>query len=116
MRHKKKGRKLHREKDQRKALLKSLAENLILKKKIKTTQAKAKELKPFLEKKITKAKKGDLAAHKYLRSFFSNDASKKLIKEIAPALKERKGGYLKIINVPERKRDSAPMAIIEIIK
>lgn len=116
MQHLKKGRKLKRERDQRKALLKSLAENLILRGKIKTTEAKAKELKVFIEKKITKAKKGDLAAHRYLRRFFSQKACQKLLKEIAPALKERKGGYTRILKLNERRGDNAKMAIIEIIK
>ncbi len=116
MRHKKQGRKLHRKRDQRKALLKALGESLILNGKIKTTEAKAKELKVFIEKKITKAKKEDLSSFRYLRKYFSEKATKKLIKDIVPTLKERRGGYTRIIKIGERLKDSAPMAIIEIIK
>lgn len=116
MRHKKSGRKFHRKKDQRKSLIKSLSESLILKGKIKTTEAKAKELKPIIEKRITKAKKDDLATHRTLRKYLSVEASKKLIKEIAPAFRERKGGYTKITKTGQRTKDSAKMAIIEIIK
>lgn len=115
MRHLKKGRKLKRERNKRKALLKSLAENLVLKGKIKTTEAKAKELRPFIEKKITKAKKGDLSAYRYLRKFFSQKVCQKLIKEIVPLLKEKESGYTRIIKARPRKGDGAKMAIIEII-
>jgi large subunit ribosomal protein L17 len=116
MRHKKKGRKLHRKKDQRKLLMKSLAENLVLKGKIKTTKAKAKELKSFIEKKITKAKEGNLAAYKYLRKYFSVEVSRKIVKEVSPRFKERKGGYTRITKLGERTKDSAEMVIIEIVK
>jgi len=116
MKHQKKGRKLKRERDQRKALIKNLAENLILKERIKTTEAKAKELKKFIEKKITKAKKQDLASYRHLRRFFSEKACQKLVKEIAPLLKERSGGYTRIVKLGERRGDNAKMALIEIIK
>ena len=65
-----KGRKFNRERDQRRALLKTLAVSLLLKEKIKTTEAKAKELSPFVQKKITRAKKGDLAARRILVTLF----------------------------------------------
>ncbi|MDD5569300.1 MAG: 50S ribosomal protein L17 [Candidatus Pacebacteria bacterium] len=110
-----KGRKLHRERDQRKALLKTMSTSLILKGKIKTTQAKAKELSKFIEKKITKAKKGDLAARRYLAQFFSAQAVKKLVGEIAPKYIERKGGYTRVIKAGQRKSDSSQMAIIELV-
>ncbi len=116
MRHRKKGRKLHRKKDQRKALLKSLGEALILKEEIITTEARAKELKRFIEKKITMAKKGTLAAYRNLRRFFSQAACHKLVKEIVPLVKERKGGYTRITKIAPRKRDGAEMAKIEIVK
>ena len=116
MKKQKKGRKLSRKKDQRKALLKSLATALILKEKIKTTEAKAKEFSGLVEKFITKAKKGDLASIKLLNSFLSEKIVKKLITEIAPRYKERKGGYTRIIKLVPRKSDGAKMAIIELIK
>lgn len=116
MRHQKKGKKFHRKKDQRKTLFKILGENLILKEKIITTEAKAKELKRFIEKKITKSLKGDLSSYRYLRKYFSEKATKKLIKELAPLLKERKGGYTRITKIKKRKSDSSKIAMIEIIK
>ena len=97
MRKRKKGRKLSRKRDQRKALLRSLVQNLILKEKIKTTEAKAKELVPFAEKQITKAKTGNLAVRRQLARYFSQKIIKKLVEEIAPRYQERKGGYTRII-------------------
>ncbi len=114
---KKKGRKFSRKTDQRKALLRSLSEALFLKEKIKTTEAKAKETAIMCEKMLTKAKKGDLSASRYLFSYFNNkDLVKKIIKEIAPRYKNRNGGYTRIIKVEPRKSDSAKMAIIELLK
>jgi large subunit ribosomal protein L17 len=116
MRKRKKGRKFHRKKDQRKALLKSLAEALVLKERIETTQAKAKELSRFVEKLITKAKKGDLAARREIARFLSKEATKTLVDKIAPRYKERQGGYTRILKLGPRKGDSAKMAIIEFVK
>ena len=116
MKKQKKGRKLSREKDQRKALLKSLLTALILKEKIKTTKAKAKEFSGSIEKFITKAKKGDLASIRSLNSFLSERIVKKLITNIAPRYKERNGGYIRVINLSSRKSDGARMAIIELVK
>jgi large subunit ribosomal protein L17 len=117
MRKRKKGRKLSRERDQRKALLRSLARSLILKERIKTTHAKAKELQPFIEKMVTKAKKGGLPVLRALSRNFNNEVkiAKKLIEQIAPKYKERAGGYTRIIKLGPRKEDSAKMAIIEFV-
>lgn len=112
----KKGRKFSRKTDQRKALLRSLAEALFIKEKIKTTEAKAKETAIFAEKLITQAKKGDLAASRYLATYFNKDLTKKIMKEIAPKYKERKGGYTRVIKTEPRKSDAARMAIVELIK
>ena len=111
----KKGRKFNRKTDQRRALLKTLATSLILKGKIKTTEAKAKELSRFIEKKITKAKKGGVPVLRYLRTFFSERTTKKLMEEVAPKYKERQGGYTRIIKMGQRKSDRAKMAIIELV-
>jgi len=116
MRKQKKGRKLSRKKDQRKALLKSLASALILNEKIKTTEMKSKEVSKFVEKKITKAKKGDLTARRLLSQSFSPKIVKKLVDEIGPRYKGRKGGYTRIIKLVPRKSDGARMAIIELVK
>jgi len=116
MRKRKKGRKLSRERNQRKALLKSLASALILNEKIKTTEAKAKETAILVEKFITKAKKGDLASRRLLTGFFTGKIVKKLIEEIGPRYKGRNGGYIRIIKLGQRKSDGAKIAIIEFIK
>ena len=116
MRKRKRGRRLSRKKDQRKALIKSLAQALTLKEKIKTTEAKAKELAPFFDKQVTRAKVGDLAARRLLSARFSQAVVKKLIAEIAPRYKDRKGGYTRIIKLGQRKSDGARLAIIELVK
>ena len=112
----KKGRKFSREKAQRKALLRSLASSLILKERIKTSEAKAKEVRSFSEKLITRAKKGELASLRLLDKDLPSKIVKKLLNEIAPKYKERKGGYTRIIKLGPRKSDGAKMAIIELIK
>ena len=116
MRKRKRGRKLSRKRDQRKALLKSLAANLFLKERIKTTEAKAKEISAFSEKFITKAKKPDVSSIRLLARFFTSEVVKKLVNEIAPRYKDKKGGYVRIIKLDPRKSDGAKMAIIELIK
>jgi len=139
MRKRKKGRKFSREKGQRKALLKTLAVSLISKEKIKTTEAKAKSLASFIEKHITRARqvlpilekekeekekgkdkvrrtKEDLAVIRYFSQFYPKATVQKLIKEIAPKYKDRKGGYTRIIKLGPRKSDSSKMAIIEFVK
>ena len=111
----KQGRKFSREKDQRKALMVSLANSLFLHEKIKTTEAKAKELSSFAQKIITRAKKGDIAARRSLARLFSAKIVKKLVDEIAANYKDRKGGYVRIIKMAPRKSDGARMAIIELV-
>ncbi|TSC53693.1 MAG: large subunit ribosomal protein L17 [Parcubacteria group bacterium LiPW_39] len=109
-------RKFGRETDQRRAFLKALAANLILKEKIKTTEARAKQLRTIIDRLISYAKKGDLAKRRILASFLSTDAVKKLIKEIAPRFQNRTGGYTRIIKIGRRLSDGAKMVYIELIK
>jgi len=116
MKHCKKGRKFGRKTDERKALLKSLAANLILREKIKTTEAKAKEMRPFVEKLITKSRINNLSAIRYLAKYLPEKAREKIIKEIGLRYKERAGGYTRIIKLGSRKTDGAKMAIIELVK
>ena len=116
MRKLKQGRKLSRKNDQRKALLKSLAGAIFLHEKIKTTEAKAKEVSRFAEKCITRAKKGDLSSRRILAKYFSRDLVKKLVDEIGPKYKGRNGGYTRIIKLGPRKSDGAKIAIIELVK
>ncbi len=116
MRKRKRGRKLSRKRNQRKALLKALAFALISNERIKTTEAKAKEVSRVAERFITRAKKGDLASRRFLLKFLPERLVKKLIEEIAPIYKERKGGYTKIIKLGPRKSDGAKMAMIKLVK
>ncbi len=116
MRKRKKGRKLSRKRDQRRALLRSLARELFLRERIKTTEAKAKELSVFAEKQITKAKTGTLSARRLLLRYFSSEIVKKIMEEIAPRYKDRKGGYTRIIKMAPRKSDGAKMVIVELVK
>lgn len=116
MRKRKKGRKLNREKGPRKALLRSLARELFLRERIKTTEAKAKEVSSFAEKQITKAKSGTVSSRRLLAKNFSSEIVKKLVDEIAPRFKERRGGYTRILRLGLRKSDGAKMTIIELVK
>jgi len=112
----KQGRKFHREKDQRRALIKSLMRELFIREKIKTTQAKAKEIRRFVERAITKGKAGDLSARRYLLKYVSPIVAKKIVEDIAVRYKMRNGGYTRVINLEPRKSDGSKMAIIELIK
>lgn len=114
MKHKKRGRKFGRKRDQRQALLKGLATHLILKEKIITTEAKAKEVRPVIEKLITKSKKQNLASIRYLAGCLPVKARKKIM-ELGQRYRERPGGYTRIIKLGPRKRDAAKMAIIEFV-
>lgn len=116
MRHHDKKRTLGRDKDQRTALLRSLMESLLVHEGIVTTLAKAKEVRPYMEKLVTKGKADNLSSRKlvYSRIGHSN-AAKKLFSTIAPRYAERNGGYLRIIKMPRRMSDSAEMARIEFV-
>jgi len=116
MRKRKNGRKFSRKRDQRLGLFKSLASSLFLKEKIKLTLAKAKKTASFSEKQITIAKKNNLPSRRLLARHFSPSIVKKIVEDIAPRYKERKGGYTRIVRLGPRKSDGAKMAIIELIK
>lgn len=116
MRKRKKGRKLSRKRDQRKALLKSLTRELFLHERITTTLARVKEISSLAEKEIGLAKRGDLLSQRLLAKKFSPEIVKKLIGEIGPRYKDRKGGYTRIIKLGPRKTNGAKMAIIELVK
>lgn len=116
MRKRKKGRKLSLKKDQRKALLRSLAEALFIKEKIKTTEAKAKEVSIFAEKMITEAKKKTPSSVRRLASFFSSKLVKKITTDIVLRYDGRKGGYTRTIKLGPRKSDGGKMAIIELVE
>jgi len=101
--------------NQRKALLRSLAYSLVLKEKIKTTEPKAKELRPFVEKLITFGKKGTLASRRVLDTRVGRIAGKKIALTLSPKYKTTKGGYTRITKLVRRSTDGAPMAIIEFV-
>jgi len=117
MRHRKKGKILDRKVGPRKALLRNLANSLILKGKIKTTEAKAKALRPIIEKYITKSKKNSLAVRRQLLAQLDNkQAVDRLLKEWGPRYQTRPGGYTRIVKLATRRwGDGAKMAIIEFV-
>ncbi len=100
---------------QRRALFNSLASALIEREKIKTTEAKAKELRPLVEKMVTFAKEESIHRRRVAEKRLSPDIAKKLFKEIGPRYKERPGGYTRILKLGPRKTDGARMAIIEFV-
>lgn len=116
MRHHSNKRKFGLEKDQRNALMRSLARNLINENRITTTLPKAKELRPYVEKLITKAKNPTLASRRLIVSRMGGEKeTKTLFEKIAPKYKDRKGGYTRIIKIGDRDLDAAPMAMIEFV-
>lgn len=116
MRHRVKGNKLGRTYSHRLATLKSLATSLILHKKIRTTVAKAKEAKVFIEPLITKAKVDTVANRRHVARFINDkDAVKILFTEIREKVLERNGGYLRVVKLGNRLGDAADMAILEFV-
>jgi large subunit ribosomal protein L17 len=118
MMHHNKNRKLGRPRDQRKALLRSLALALISKEKITTTEAKAKELRPFIEKLVSMAKKNTLASRRLVisRLFNQEKPAKKLIEVIAPRYGKRVGGYTRVLKLSARRKgDASKIAVIEFV-
>lgn len=115
-RHGYKGRKFGRERDQREALIKSLAESLIKYESIETTLPKAKEIVPYVEKLITKAKKGDLHNRRLIISDLQTVATAhKLVDEIAPKLNGRDSGHLRVTRTSLRRGDNAQMARVSFV-
>ena len=117
MRHRKAGRKLNRNSPQRKALKKSLAISIIEHESVKTTLAKAKEIRGFLEPLVTLAKENTVANQRLaFARLQSKEAVAKLFDELGPRYKERPGGYLRVIKRGFRPGDKAPAAQIEFIQ
>lgn len=115
-RHGYKGRKFHRETDQRRALMKGLADSLVKYQTIETTLPKAKEIVPYVEKLITKAKKGDLHNRRQVISDLQTIASAhKLVDEIAPKLSGRNSGHLRIERTHTRRGDNTQMARVSFV-
>jgi len=116
MRHHSNKRKFGREKTERNALMRSLARNLIRDTKIKTTATKAKELRPYVEKLVSRAKTATIASKRLVKSrIMGAPEIKKLFDVIAPKYKDRKGGYTRIVKLPTRDLDGSPMAMIEFV-
>lgn len=109
------GRKLHRTRDQRKALLKSLAYNLVWRSRIQTSEAKAKELRPFIERLITKARKQDLASTRYLKTYFNDKTVHQMVHKVASKYRERPGGYTRITKLAPYRGSKGTRAIIEFV-
>ena len=117
MRHRKAGRSLRRTSEQKLALMRNLATSLFENGAIETTEAKAKELRPFVEKLITKAKSQTLHGRRLLgRHVQKREAADKLFQEIGPRFAKRPGGYTRILKTGHRKGDGADMARIELIE
>lgn len=116
MRHSVKGRKLGRTASHRAALLNSLATSLLKHKRIKTTEAKAKEARTFVEKLISKARKNDLHVRRQVMAVINDkEVIKELFDEILPKIGERPGGYTRVVKLGNRNGDAAPMAILELV-
>jgi large subunit ribosomal protein L17 len=115
-RHGYQGRKLSRATDQRRALVRGQVTSLVLHEAIITTEPKAREIAPHFERLVTKAKQGDLAGQRAIRQVLtSENAAKKLMLELAPAFAERNGGYTRIVKLPNRRGDNAPMAQVSLV-
>ena len=115
-RHGYQGRKFGRERDQRRALLKSLAESLVIYESIETTLPKAKEVVTYTEKLITKAKKGDLHSRRQVIAALSTkETASKLVDELAPKLTGRNSGYLRIKKTTFRRGDNAQLARVSFV-
>ena len=117
MRHGRKNRKFGRKANVRRGFIRSLAVALLTHEKITTTEARAKELRPYIEKMLTTARGADLTARRMIRSRLGNQETlaNKLVDEIAPRYEGRPGGYTRITKLPPRQGDASPMAVIEFV-
>ena len=116
MRHHNRNRKFSRETGARRALLRSLAVSLIDHGRIRTTEARAKELRPFIERLITHARQGTIVSRRLVLARLGTvDAAEKLAKVVAPRYSERPGGYTRITKITTKRTDAAKMAMIEFV-
>ena len=116
MRHQKTGRKLARNSSHRKAMSRNMATSLLKYGQLSTTDAKAKELKPIVEKMITLAKKGDLHARRQVLAYIKDKkVTHRLFEELKDRYLDRQGGYVRIIKKGNRKGDGAPISIIQLL-
>ena len=116
MRHKQKGTILDRKKGPRELMLRNLASSILIYEKVKTTEAKAKAVKPLVENMITIAKKGDLTARRRLiQILLQKNAIKKSLEVLAERYKDRQGGYTRIVKLGNRQGDGAKIVQIELV-
>ena len=117
MRHHNHNRKFGRPARQRSALLRSLARSLIRHETIRTTEAKAKEARPFVEKLITRGRRNSLAARRLITARLGGDAvlARKVVDVLAPRFANRPGGYTRIVKLVHRPSDGSPMAVLELV-
>ena len=116
MRHQKSGRRFNRDTDARKALMRNLCTSLLESGRITTTEARAKELRRWVERLITTAKDQDVEARRRVsREISKPEVVERLFSNLVPRLSERPGGYTRIIRKGPRKGDSAPMVLIELV-
>ncbi len=116
MRHRKKGKTLDRKKSAREALLRNLAASLIIYEKIKTTEAKAKALRPIVERLITVGRENNLTARRKLLSYlYTENAVKKVLEVLGPKYQGRPGGYSRITKIGPRGGDGAELVQIELV-
>ncbi|MEK7083736.1 MAG: 50S ribosomal protein L17 [Patescibacteria group bacterium] len=116
MRHAKKKVTLGRKRNPRRALLRNLAESVIVHERMTTTRAKARAVRPIVERLVTKAKTGTLANRRLVqKTLFTERAVKKLMEDLAPRYKSRPGGYLRIIRLPSRSSDRSEQVRIEFV-
>ena len=117
MRHRKKGRQLSRTRSHRKATLRNMATSLFRHERIETTTAKAKELRPYAERLITLARRGDVHARRLAAAKIQDrEVLGKLFDDIAPRYAERPGGYTRVLKLGNRKGDAAEMSLIELVR
>ena len=117
MRHKIKGKKLNRTSSHRKAMFANMAVALVMNEQIKTTVAKAKALRPYIEQLVTKARKGTLSARRdIIARIRDKDAAEKIMSVLAERYKTRPGGYTRVIKAGFRYGDRAPIAYIEFVE
>lgn len=115
MRHRKKGRQLSRTRSHKRAMLRNMVTSLFRHERIRTTEAKAKELRPFAERLITLARRGDLPSRRRARREIADrEVLQKLFDEIAPRFAHRPGGYTRVLKLGARKGDGAELALIEL--
>lgn len=115
MKHHRNNRKLGRKRGPRKALLKSLMRSLVLRGRIQTTEAKAKEIRPLVEKMVTRGKVASLANRRMLIAQLGDERTAGKLLKTAENYQTRKGGYVRIVKLAPRKGDAAAMALIEFV-